>query len=306
MIEFLGQPRQVQRALRRGHQVIEREIAVATRHRGCCAVGASKPSACAVIVAVDRKAGAGQRRAAERALVQPRARIGEARAVARGHLVIGHQVVAERHRLRGLQVGEAGHDAVGMLAGAGRPARAAARRARHRPGRSRRAPTAGSRSRPGRCGCARCGAARRPGRSARPAGSRWSCGCPRAPSPRARRRARIRRRPASSPASIAVGILARDDALRAPSIATCALLRGDVLPPQRLVERDRGVDLAHDRAGPFGEAPAPHPVGARHAPIVRRSRSQPRSPSFWPGCDRESAEPAQPEGAEAAAASRAN
>ena len=46
------------------------------------------------------------------------------------------------------------------------------------------------------------------------------------------------------------------------------LAGGDVLPPQRLVERDRGVNLAHDRARPFGKAPAPHPVGARHVPLV--------------------------------------
>ena len=37
---------------------------------------------------------------------------------------------------------------------------------------------------------------------------------------------------------------------------------GDVLAPQPLVEADRGVDLAHQRRRPAGEAAAPHQVAA--------------------------------------------
>ena len=57
------------------------------------------------------------------------------------------------------------------------------------------------------------------------------------------------------------GVFRRDDALRAQH-GDMGLGRGDVLPPQRLVERDRGVYLAHDRRRAGGETPAPHLVGA--------------------------------------------
>ena len=70
-------------------------------------------------VAIDRKRGAGQRRGAERRFVQPLARIRKAAAVARGHLDIGKQMMPERHRLRGLQMGEAGHHGSGMFQRAG-------------------------------------------------------------------------------------------------------------------------------------------------------------------------------------------
>ena len=51
-------------------------------------------------VAVDRERRAGERRGAERHLVQPRLRVGEPAAVARRHLDIGQQMMAEGHRLR--------------------------------------------------------------------------------------------------------------------------------------------------------------------------------------------------------------
>ena len=63
------------------------------------AVGRSKPSAAAVVVPVDREGRAGERRGAQRALVQPRAGVAEAAAVAAEHLDIGQQMVAEGHRL---------------------------------------------------------------------------------------------------------------------------------------------------------------------------------------------------------------
>ena len=90
----------MERALRRGHQIIEREIAVRDRVEriGGRPVEAERQRG---RLAVDRKAGAGQRGGAERAFVEPRAGVGEARAVAAQHLVIGHQMVAERHRLGG-------------------------------------------------------------------------------------------------------------------------------------------------------------------------------------------------------------
>ena len=111
---------------------------------------------------------------------EPLARIGKPAAVARRHLDIGQQMMAERDRLRGLQMGEARHHGAGMLQRALRPARAGTRPAPRRSRRWCRGHRAGNRSRPGRCASARCAAARRPGRSARPAGSRHSYGCLRA------------------------------------------------------------------------------------------------------------------------------
>ena len=65
--------------------------------------------------AIDRERRAGQRGGAERAFVEAGPRIGEAAAVARRHLHIGEQMMAEGHRLRGLQMGEARHHRVGIL-----------------------------------------------------------------------------------------------------------------------------------------------------------------------------------------------
>ena len=66
------------------------------------------------MVAIDGKGGAGKRRSAERAFVQPPPRVPEAAAVAGGHFDIGQQMVAECHRLRRLQMGKAGHHGCGM------------------------------------------------------------------------------------------------------------------------------------------------------------------------------------------------
>ena len=74
------------------------------------AVGRSKPSAFAVACAIDRERGAGQRRRAQRALVEPLAGVGEPAAVARQHLDVGQQMMAEGDGLRRLQVREARHD----------------------------------------------------------------------------------------------------------------------------------------------------------------------------------------------------
>ncbi len=70
-------------------------------------------------VPVDGKGRAGQGRGAQRAFVHAGAGVGKASCVAAEHLDIGHQVVAEGHRLGGLQVGEARHQGVGVLPGLG-------------------------------------------------------------------------------------------------------------------------------------------------------------------------------------------
>ncbi len=77
----------------------------------------SMPSALRHGLAVERVAGAGQRRGAQRQAVDALAHVGHALGVAREHLHVGQHVVAEAHRLRHLQVGEAGHDHVGVLLG---------------------------------------------------------------------------------------------------------------------------------------------------------------------------------------------
>ena len=226
-------------------------------------MGPSKPSAAAVAsrsigkpVPASAAEPSGHRFIRARASAKPRA-------IARDHLVIGHQMMAERHRLRALEMGEAGHHAVGMLLGAGEQRVLQGPPAPPRPDRSHRAPRGGNRSRPGRCASARCGAAPRdrPDRCP-PAAPRRACGCLRARDPRARRSAsnsaatvlesRRRSRAASSAETMPC----------APSIAACAFEPRDILPPQSLVERDRGVYLAHDRGRAFGEAPTPHGIGA--------------------------------------------
>ncbi len=68
-------------------------------------------------LAVQRVAGAGQRGGAQRQPVDALAHVGHALGVAAEHLHIGQHVVAEAHRLRHLQVGEAGQDDLDVLLG---------------------------------------------------------------------------------------------------------------------------------------------------------------------------------------------
>ncbi len=56
--------------------------------------------------AIDRKRGAGERRAAERHHVDARAQLDEPFAVAQQHFEPGHDVMPERHRLGRLQMRE--------------------------------------------------------------------------------------------------------------------------------------------------------------------------------------------------------
>ena len=68
-------------------------------------------------LAVERVGGAGQRGAAQRQLVDTAAHVAHALLVAREHLHIRQQVVRKAHRLRHLQVGEAGQDDVDVFLG---------------------------------------------------------------------------------------------------------------------------------------------------------------------------------------------
>ena len=182
-------------------------------------------------------------------------------------------MMAERHRLRALQMREAGHDAVGMLLGAVEQRVLQRGQRRHRPDRSRRAPTAGNRSRPDRCGCARCAAARRPGRSAR------------------RSRASVCMWMSSSARSSgdAVRVIVRGD-LRQPGGRSPPRRRPRRCPARRASRHapcDPAMSCRHKRlsngieafisritaAGPFGEPAAPHRIGCRSCLSDRRSYS---------------------------------
>ena len=61
-------------------------------------------------LSVNRKTGPSKGCCAQRAFIEASAAIRKASPVAPEHLDIGYQVMAERHRLCGLQVSEAGHD----------------------------------------------------------------------------------------------------------------------------------------------------------------------------------------------------
>ena len=205
------------------------------------AAGRSKPSAAAVIVAVDRERRAGERAGAERALVEPPPAIGKPAAVAPEHLDIGQQMMTERHRLRDLQMREAGHHRRRLCFSACVDQRRLQRHASGgRAGRSHRASTAGNRSRPDRCASARCAAARpaAPISSASRASIlRWMSSCS--------------MRNGNFPLSISRRIRSRPRAIAAPSSRemmrrdqhrAMRLRAGDVFGIKALVEIDRGID----------------------------------------------------------------
>ena len=110
--DLLGEARQMDGADRGRRQRLEDEVAIgdAVERIGGRPVEAERLRRGK---AVDRKRGAGERRGAERAFVEPVARIGETAAIARKHLDIGQQMMAKRDGLRRLQMGEAGHHHVG-------------------------------------------------------------------------------------------------------------------------------------------------------------------------------------------------
>ncbi len=101
---------------RRDRQEFQREVAVGDRIERI-AGRLAEAERLGGHVAVDRKAGAGKRGGTDRAFVQMFDGVADAREVAAEHFDIGHAVVAEGHRLGGLQMGEAGHDGGGMLFG---------------------------------------------------------------------------------------------------------------------------------------------------------------------------------------------
>ena len=184
----------MERALHRAGQILDAKSRSLTESR-LLVVGPSNPSAAAVAwrsigkpVPASAAAPSGQR-------FIPRAGIDEAGVVARDHRIIRHQVVAQRHRLRRLEVGEAGHDAVGVFLGAILQ-RTPERRQRRQRLVDRVAHPQAEVGRDLVVAAARgCGGGRLPGRSPRPAAPRSACGCPRVPGPRERRSPHSRPQP---------------------------------------------------------------------------------------------------------------
>jgi len=120
--QLFAQAAQVHHAQAGGGAELERKVAVA---HGVEAVEAQLRLAVLIdhaqrarhALAVQRVAGAGQRRAAQRQPVGAPAHVGQALGVARKHLDISQQMVRKTHRLRHLEVGKAGHDHFHMLLG---------------------------------------------------------------------------------------------------------------------------------------------------------------------------------------------
>ena len=114
--DLLGEARQMHAGECRRGEELDRKIAVrnSVERVGRGAVEAERRGG---RVAIDRKRGAGERRCTERRLVEPAPAIGEAAAVAADHLDIGHQMMAEGHRLGDLQMSIAGHHRGGFRLG---------------------------------------------------------------------------------------------------------------------------------------------------------------------------------------------
>ncbi len=128
--ELLADPREVDEERRGRVEVVEREVAIGDRidrvaHR--------------VRRRRERQRRAGERAGTERRRCRLRGREREPRAVALEHLDPREQVVADRHRLRPLQMGVPGHRRLRPLPRRGRGSRARSRRAPHPPRRTRRA-----------------------------------------------------------------------------------------------------------------------------------------------------------------------
>ena len=114
--QFFRQARQVRHHQRGGGGEFDGEIAIGDGIERVFA-DAVEAELARDEFAVDRIAGAGQRGGAQRQAVDAAAAVGHALGVARQHFEVGQQMVAEGDRLRDLQVGEAGHDGVGVLLG---------------------------------------------------------------------------------------------------------------------------------------------------------------------------------------------
>ena len=202
--------------------------------------------------------------------------------IARQHLDIGEQMMAERHRLRRLEMGEARHHHVGAFERARRQrllqlgdlAVERVDRVAH--------PQLEVDARPGRCASARCAAG--------PAAGPIELGEPALDvHVNVLERAREDEGPRLDFAldlvqagGDGVGVGLRDDALGGEH-GDMGERAGDVLGGELAVEVDGGVDLLDDLGGAAGETPAPHGVAHLKRPLERwtRTRRGPVDGGFW-------------------------
>ena len=264
----------MQRALAGRGEIVEREVAVRDRVE-TVARRLSEAQRFGGHVAIEIEAGACKRGGSQRAFVHPALRIGEARTIAHQHLEIGEQMVTERNGLRGLQMREAGHDAVGMFFGARHES------AEHCIDPRDRALVGGAHPH-AEIGRDLVVAA---ARGVQPSGHRADD----FGQSRFHGHVDVFEVPVLGYAVAlvfggdllqtavdGVGVLLRDDTLPCQHRHMRATAR-DILAPQHLVERDGGVDFAHDRARSLGEPSAPHAVGVLGVPLVVHACHRPRS-----------------------------
>jgi hypothetical protein len=180
--------------------------------------------------------------------------------------------MAQRHRLGDLQMGEARHDAVRMLARTRDQRRLQGGERPRRPRRRHRAPTGGSRSPPGRCATRRV---QPPGGGPISSARRLStCMWMSSRSDMFGNAASLHIRPRSvqdrreSPATSSAETMPC-----AASIAACAFDAAISCRHKPLVEGDGGVYLAHDVCGACAEPAAPHAAGVCEAARSLAARS---------------------------------
>ena len=114
--DLLGKPRQVHGADCRNRQEFQRKIAVGYGVDGV-AGGLTEAKRLSRHVPVDRETRAGECGGADRAFVQVFDGVAHPLPVPAEHFDIGHAMMAEGDWLCRLQVGEAGHDGIGVLVG---------------------------------------------------------------------------------------------------------------------------------------------------------------------------------------------
>ena len=285
--QLARQPRQMHRGDGRRPPDIPARNRAPRSHPCELRIGRAKPSAHRGHVAVDGKGRAGQRRGAQRRFVQPLARILEAAAVAREHLDIGQQMMAEGDRLGRLHMGEAGHDGGGVRFGLRQQRALQRQQALHRRARRPPAPRAGNPSPPDRCASARCAAVPPPApmiSASRASILRWMSSSSRL---KTNLPSAISCSIWSRPLQDGLGVVLGDDPFAAPA---CAHGRGEPARSSRrqaLVEIDGGGNLPHDLGGTGFKPPAPHLV-RRHrritpeAPCRTAICSHPSWRFWWP------------------------
>ncbi len=112
--QLFGKPGQVRHDQRRTGAKLDRKVPIGHRVERVLADAVEAELLCNTFP-IDRECRSGKRAGAQRQLIEPLAAIGQSRCVTPEHLVIGHQVMGETHRLCDLQMRETGHQRIDML-----------------------------------------------------------------------------------------------------------------------------------------------------------------------------------------------